>query len=122
MATAPAMTAFARWRELLRAICIARRPRRSLRREEFAIVLSETSADNAELVAETLRLAVADLALPHAGSSHGCATISLGIAGAKCDARTSAPSILTAADGPSMRNRACTAAESPSLTLVWPAG
>ena len=95
--------------------------------EEFAILLPETEADNAERVAEILRQAVAKLALPHAGSGHGQVTVSVGVAGARCNARTSAASILTAADGALYaakeqgRNRVCTAAESPSQTLVRPA-
>ncbi|MBR1157227.1 sensor domain-containing diguanylate cyclase [Bradyrhizobium sp. JYMT SZCCT0428] len=96
--------------------------------EEFAVLLPETGADNAELVAEALCQAIADVGLAHAGSSYGRVTVSIGVAGARCDARTSAASIMTAADGALYvakeqgRNRVCVAAESPSLTLVRPAG
>jgi diguanylate cyclase (GGDEF)-like protein len=97
--------------------------------EEFAVLLPETGVANAELVAETLRQAVADLTLPHQGSGHGRVTISIGVASGRCDARTSTASILAAADGALYvakdqgRNRVCVAAESPSLTLVRkPAG
>jgi diguanylate cyclase (GGDEF)-like protein/PAS domain S-box-containing protein len=92
--------------------------------EEFAVLLPETGADNAESVAEVLRQAVADLALPHRGSDHGFVTVSIGLAGARCDARTSAVAILAAADGGLYlakergRNQVCSAAESSSLTLV----
>lgn len=96
--------------------------------EEFAILLPETSALNAETVAETMRAAVAYLGIQHQGSQHGCVTISVGVAGGKCDARTSTSSLLAAADGALYvakeqgRNRVCAAAESPSLTLVRPVG
>jgi diguanylate cyclase (GGDEF)-like protein/PAS domain S-box-containing protein len=96
--------------------------------EEFAILLPETGANNAEAVAEAVRTAVAELGIPHQGSQHGCVTISVGVTGGKCDARTSTSSLLAAADGALYvakeqgRNRVCAAAESPSLTLVRPAG
>jgi diguanylate cyclase (GGDEF)-like protein len=96
--------------------------------EEFAVLLPETGAHNAEHVGEALCKAVADLGLVHAGSSYGRVTVSIGVAGVRCDARTSAASIMTAADGALYvakeqgRNRVCVAAESPSLTLVRPAG
>lgn len=96
--------------------------------EEFAVLLPETAPINAEGVAETVREAVAGLAIAHQGSPHGCVTISIGVAGGKCDARTSTSSMLAAADGALYvakeqgRNRVSVAAESPSLTLVRPAG
>jgi diguanylate cyclase (GGDEF)-like protein/PAS domain S-box-containing protein len=94
--------------------------------EEFAVLLPETGAENAEMVAETLRLAVSDLAIPHEGNSHGRVTISIGVAGSKCDARSSEPAILAAADAALYvskqdgRNRVSRAADSPSLRLVRP--
>lgn len=96
--------------------------------EEFAVLLPETAPANAEAVAETVRQAVADLQIAHEGNQHGCVTISVGIAGGKCDARNSTGSMLAAADGALYvakeqgRNRVCAAAENPSLTLVRPAG
>ena len=90
--------------------------------EEFAVPLPETRAGNAESAAEVLRQAIADLALPHQLSDHG--RIGIGLAGARCDARTSAAPILAAADGclyvakERGRNQVCSAAESPSLTLM----
>ncbi len=96
--------------------------------EEFAVLLPETGPGNAEVVAETIRKAVADLAIPHQGSQHGCVTISVGVAGGKCDARSSTISMMAAADGALYvakekgRNRVCAAAESPSLTLMRPVG
>lgn len=88
--------------------------------EEFAVLLPETNASNAESVAEALRQAVADLALPHQGSDHGCVTISIGLAGTRCDSRTSAVSILAAADDglyvakEQGRNQVCSTAETLS--------
>lgn len=96
--------------------------------EEFAILLPETGALNAETVAETMRAAVADLGIQHQGSQHAFVTISVGVAGGRCDARTSTSSLLAAADGALYvakeqgRNRVCAAAENPSLTLVRPVG
>jgi diguanylate cyclase (GGDEF)-like protein/PAS domain S-box-containing protein len=96
--------------------------------EEFAILLPATLPGNAEAVAETLRKAVADLAIAHSGSPQGCVTVSIGVAGAKCDGRASTASMLAAADGALYvakqqgRNRVSAAAENPILTLVQPAG
>jgi diguanylate cyclase (GGDEF)-like protein/PAS domain S-box-containing protein len=96
--------------------------------EEFAVLLPETTPVNAEGVAEIVRKAVADLAIPHDGSTHGRVTISVGLAGGKCEARTSMSSMLAAADGALYvakeqgRNQVSVAAENPSLRLVRPAG
>lgn len=48
--------------------------------EEFCLILAETDADAALQVAENLRQAVQDLAIPHEGSPHGLVTLSLGLA------------------------------------------
>jgi PleD family two-component response regulator len=78
-------------------------------------------------VAETARKAVVDLAIPRERSAHGCVTISVGLTGGKCEARTSTASML-AADGALYvakeqgRNQVCVAAENASLRLVRPAG
>ena len=96
--------------------------------EEFAILLPATTPANAERMAETVRKAVADLAIPHQASAHGHVTISVGLAGGKCEARTSTSSMLTAADEALYvakeqgRNQVCVAADNPSLRLVRPAG
>jgi diguanylate cyclase (GGDEF)-like protein/PAS domain S-box-containing protein len=96
--------------------------------EEFAVLLPETSSGNAETVAEKIRQSVADLSIAHQGSPLGNVTISVGVAGGKCDGRTSPASMLAAADGALYvakehgRNRVCTAAETPSVRLVRPAG
>lgn len=49
--------------------------------EEFAIILPNTGRENAVLVAERVRQAVADLDIPHTGSALGHVTISIGVAG-----------------------------------------
>ncbi|MGY4513354.1 diguanylate cyclase [Bradyrhizobium sp. USDA 3650] len=96
--------------------------------EEFAVLLPETPSGHAEIVAEKIRKSVANLSIAHQGSPVGSVTISVGAAGGKCDARTSPASLLAAADGALYvakehgRNRVCAAAETPSVTLVRPAG
>lgn len=48
--------------------------------EEFAVLLPNTDAAGALAVAECIRAAVRALAIPHAGSEHGFATVSIGVA------------------------------------------
>ena len=48
--------------------------------EEFALLLPNTDAAGALAVAECVRAAVRGLAIPHAGSEHGFATVSVGVA------------------------------------------
>ena len=94
--------------------------------EEFAVLLPETGAQNAETVAEALRVAVYDMAIPHQGNSHGRVTISIGVAGSRCDTASSPAAVLAAADTAlyvskqNGRNQVSLAAESPSLRLVRP--
>ena len=74
--------------ECLRAVarCIqatARRPTDLAARyggEEFAIILSETDARGAFVIAETLKAAVRDLQLEHNGSEKKIVTVSIGVA------------------------------------------
>jgi diguanylate cyclase (GGDEF)-like protein len=47
--------------------------------EEFAVILPGTGAVGARYVAERLRLAILDLALPHADNQGGLVTISAGV-------------------------------------------
>jgi diguanylate cyclase (GGDEF)-like protein len=47
--------------------------------EEIAVLLPATDLAGAIVIAERIRLAVADLAIPHAGNLHGVATISAGV-------------------------------------------
>lgn len=48
--------------------------------EEIAVILPRTPASGAAKVAEDLRLAVRNLAVPHAGSAGGVLSVSLGVA------------------------------------------
>ncbi len=48
--------------------------------EEFVLLLPNTDAAGALIVAECIRAAVRDLAIPHAGSEFGIATVSIGVA------------------------------------------
>ncbi|MBE3025084.1 diguanylate cyclase [Janthinobacterium sp. GW458P] len=48
--------------------------------EEFSIVLPNTGADEARLIGEALRRAIADLGIAHAGADAGQVTISVGVA------------------------------------------
>lgn len=48
--------------------------------EEFVLLLPNTDAAGASIVAECIRAAVRDLAIPHAGSEFGFATVSIGVA------------------------------------------
>jgi diguanylate cyclase (GGDEF)-like protein len=48
--------------------------------EEFAVILPDTTQERAREVAETIRLSVLSLALPHPFSSWGVQTVSLGVA------------------------------------------
>ncbi|PQV44210.1 diguanylate cyclase [Paraburkholderia sp. BL21I4N1] len=48
--------------------------------EEFVVVLPDTPPDGASLVAETIRAAIAELGIEHAGSEYGRVTASIGTA------------------------------------------
>ena len=49
--------------------------------EEFAIVMPQTSKENALNVAERVREAVAGLRIPHCQTDYGVVTVSIGVAG-----------------------------------------
>jgi diguanylate cyclase (GGDEF)-like protein len=67
--------------------------------EEFAAILPGTSRADAELLAEHVRSAVAELALPHAWSSvAGVVTISIGVASVEAGVDLSADAVLRMAD------------------------
>lgn len=67
--------------------------------EEFVCILSETDIDGASQTAERLRLAVEQLAMPHAASDSGkVVTVSVGVASITSVADDSALSLLTLAD------------------------
>lgn len=86
--------------------------------EEFVLVLPQTPLSGAAQVAEALRQAVEDLALPHAGSPCGRVTISLGVAEG-APQQDSARDLFAAADRAMYaaksggRNRVCLAAPEP---------
>lgn len=64
--------------------------------EEFAVVLPQTSVEDARIMAERMRMAVSDLRIPHAGSPEHVVTISAGVSGSSAPA--SAAEILSSAD------------------------
>jgi diguanylate cyclase (GGDEF)-like protein len=66
--------------------------------EEFSLLLPNTATCRALEIAEMVRVAVQNLAIPHATSNHLAVTVSVGVAGVKpCDALTPAD-LLEAAD------------------------
>jgi diguanylate cyclase (GGDEF)-like protein len=64
--------------------------------EEFVVVLPRTSAENARIMAERMRLAVCGLRIPHAESPEHVVTISAGVSGSS--APRSAGEMLSGAD------------------------
>ncbi len=66
--------------------------------EEFAIILPDTSAEGAGIVAEKAREAVIALDIPHAQSSYGQVTISLGVASQIPDETATPEKLIQAAD------------------------
>ena len=66
--------------------------------EEFAIVLADTGAGGALIVAEKIRHAVHQLAIPHSASSTGTVTLSIGIAGCVPTPRETPDTLVQAAD------------------------
>lgn len=66
--------------------------------EEFVAVLPRTNLDGAARLAETLRAAIYDLAIPHAGAPDGVVTVSVGVATAQPGPQRSAQALVLAAD------------------------
>jgi diguanylate cyclase (GGDEF)-like protein len=67
--------------------------------EEFVLVLSNATAQQAQLVAERVRDRIMELAIPHQRSSHGSVTASFGVASMVPGAHHSGPeALLLAAD------------------------
>jgi len=67
--------------------------------EEFAMILPETDAVGAERVAESVRLAIADLNLPHPASPVGpFLTVSVGVATGTPESHSSPEELIEAAD------------------------
>jgi diguanylate cyclase (GGDEF)-like protein len=66
--------------------------------EEFCLLLPNTDAGRAFEIGEKVRVAVLSLALPHATSSHGYVTVSVGVACAQPNALLAATDLIEAAD------------------------
>jgi diguanylate cyclase (GGDEF)-like protein len=67
--------------------------------EEFAMILPETGAAGAERIAESVRLAIASLQLPHSASPVASfLTVSVGVATARLEWRNSPEELVAAAD------------------------
>ena len=66
--------------------------------EEFVLLLPNTDAAGASIVAECIRGKVRALAIPHAGSEHGVATVSIGVAVMAPDRPQGPAALVEAAD------------------------
>lgn len=67
--------------------------------EEFVCILPETDLDGAAVVAEKIRSSIAELAIPHAGSTvTGYVTASFGVCSMLCNVEKSALNLLARAD------------------------
>jgi diguanylate cyclase (GGDEF)-like protein len=66
--------------------------------EEFAVILPDTSLDQALMVAENIRMAVKRMELPHPCNPHGHQTISVGVAAAIPSVNDSVMSLLHLSD------------------------
>lgn len=74
--------------------------------EEFAVVLPDTSADHAEVVAETLRIAVESLGIAHRCSGVApWVTVSVGVASEVPDRDSTAMALLATADAAMYRSK-----------------
>lgn len=67
--------------------------------EEFAVVMSDTSLESARLVGERIRMAVSDMARPHAASRSGAVvSVSVGVSAMRPDSQSSLAELLRTAD------------------------
>jgi len=66
--------------------------------EEFSIVMPDTEIAGAVVAAERVRVAVAELAEPHAASTHGIVTISIGVAAATPTSHDTVEDLIRQAD------------------------
>jgi len=93
--------------ECLRSIArtlagIIRRPHDLVARyggEEFVAVLPATTLAGAERIAESLRAAIAGLAMPHPEAAAGIVTVSIGVAAVIPASETLPATLIAAADG-----------------------
>jgi len=67
--------------------------------EEFVVVLPATTLDGAERMAQGIRTTIAGLAVPHAATSGGAVTVSVGAASAIPTSDTEPAMLIEAADG-----------------------
>ena len=83
--------------------------------EEFAVIMPNSDADNSRQVAERVRLAILSLGVPHAQSSIGWISVSIGIAAVMPSDKMIAEELIHLADGALYdakrdgRNRVCEA-------------
>jgi len=66
--------------------------------EEFCLLLPNTDASRAREIGETVRMAVQDLAVPHATSSHQTVTVSVGVASTRPNNGLKPGDLIEAAD------------------------
>jgi diguanylate cyclase (GGDEF)-like protein len=66
--------------------------------EEFCLLLPNTAADRAMEIGEMVRVAVQDIAIPHATSSHQTVTVSVGVASTKPNGTQRPGDLIEAAD------------------------
>jgi len=66
--------------------------------EEFVALLPGAQSSDAASIAERMRMAIADLAIPHEGSDTGMVTLSIGIADARPDRKDIVEELLARAD------------------------
>jgi len=66
--------------------------------EEFGVVLPDSDAEKAAVIAEKIRLAIEIEKIPHVGSARGMITVSLGIAAVKPHAGKNTEFLIAAAD------------------------
>jgi diguanylate cyclase (GGDEF)-like protein len=74
--------------------------------EEFVMVLPETDALGAVLVAESVHAAVRELGIQHVGSAFACITVSVGVACTDSDDVADAPTLIRMADQAAYRAKA----------------
>ena len=67
--------------------------------EEFVVIMPETDAEGALVIAERMRQAIQALALPHAGSASGVVTVSVGVASGWPQTEAGGAQLLRQADG-----------------------
>jgi diguanylate cyclase (GGDEF)-like protein/PAS domain S-box-containing protein len=96
--------------------------------EEFAVILPDMAFDGAGRLAEDLRQTISDLGIAHALNGGGVVTVSIGVAGARCDGEISGKALLEAADAALYRaknegrNRVCVSDDRATATRTGTVG